>query len=191
MPSPSLDRADGYRAPRKHASAVAACHSEPKVNCCVARWSGGSQSDTTITMTESHGKRVMRVPDAGLSLLLRWSSAVIFVVFGAGKFLNHASEVASFRQYRLPYPERFVYAIGALEIVGGLLLLSGRLVRLAALALAGDMVGAIVVSGIDRGRVHQSDAGTGAAGSDGLRDPRWFSRPVPAPHWRATRRGER
>jgi uncharacterized membrane protein YphA (DoxX/SURF4 family) len=38
-----------------------------------------------------------------------------------------------------------------LEIVGGLLLASGVLVRLAALALAGDMVGAIVVSGLGRG----------------------------------------
>ena len=74
----------------------------------------------------------------------------MFVVFGAGKFLNHAFELASSRQYRLPDAEVFVYAIGALEIVGGLLLGSGRLVRLAALALAGDMVGAIVVSGIAR-----------------------------------------
>ena len=82
---------------------------------------------------------------------IRWSAGAVFVAFGAGKFVNHASELASFRHYALPAPEVFVYAIGALEIVGGLLLASGRLVRLAALALAGDMVGAIVVSGIGRG----------------------------------------
>jgi uncharacterized membrane protein YphA (DoxX/SURF4 family) len=72
-------------------------------------------------------------------------------VFGAGKFVNHGSELASFRHYTLPAPEVFVYVIGVLELLGGLLLASGRLVKLAALALAGDMVGAIAVSGIGRG----------------------------------------
>jgi uncharacterized membrane protein YphA (DoxX/SURF4 family) len=82
---------------------------------------------------------------------IRWAAAIVFVVFGAGKFVNHASELASFRQYALPRPDALVYAIGVLEIVGGLLLASRVLVRLAALALAGDMVGAIVVSGLGRG----------------------------------------
>jgi uncharacterized membrane protein YphA (DoxX/SURF4 family) len=82
---------------------------------------------------------------------IRWAAAIVFVVFGAGKFINHASELASFRQYGLPAPGAFVYFIGVLEIVGGLLLASGVLVRPAALALAGDMVGAIVVSGLGRG----------------------------------------
>ena len=72
-------------------------------------------------------------------------------MFGAGKFVNHGSELASFRQYTLPAPEVFVYVIGVLELLGGLLLASGRLVKLAALALAADMVGAIAVSGIGRG----------------------------------------
>jgi uncharacterized membrane protein YphA (DoxX/SURF4 family) len=82
---------------------------------------------------------------------IRWAAAIVFVVFGAGKFVNHASELASFRHYALPAPNTFVYVIGVLEIVGGLLLASGVLVRLAALALAADMVGAIVVSGLGRG----------------------------------------
>jgi uncharacterized membrane protein YphA (DoxX/SURF4 family) len=84
-------------------------------------------------------------------IAVRWAAAIVFVVFGAGKFVNHASELASFRQYAVPAPDAFVYVIGVLEIVGGLLLASGVLVRLAALALAGDMVGAIVVSGLGRG----------------------------------------
>jgi putative oxidoreductase len=83
--------------------------------------------------------------------VVRWTSAIVFLAFGASKFVNHASELASFRRYALPAPGVFVYLIGVLEISGGLLLASGRLVRLAALALAGDMVGAIVVSGIARG----------------------------------------
>lgn len=82
---------------------------------------------------------------------IRWSAAIVFVVFGAGKFVNHASELASFHQYALPLAGAFVYAIGGLEIAGGLLLLTGRWVRLASLALAIDMVGAIAVSGVGRG----------------------------------------
>ena len=77
----------------------------------------------------------------------------MFVIFGAGKFVNHASELASFRLYDLPAPEEFVYAIGALELAGGLLLAAGRWVRPVALLLAGDMLGAIVVSGIGRGEI--------------------------------------
>jgi putative oxidoreductase len=84
-------------------------------------------------------------------LVLRVAVGLVFVVFGAGKFTQHATEVDSFRTYGLPSPDAFVYAIGVLEIGGGLMLISGLLLPLAALALAGDMVGAIVVSGIGEG----------------------------------------
>jgi putative oxidoreductase len=77
----------------------------------------------------------------------------VFVAFGAGKFVNHASELASFKTYGLPAPDAFVVAIGVIELVGGLLLIAGRLTRAAALVLAGDMVGAIVVSGVARGEI--------------------------------------
>jgi uncharacterized membrane protein YphA (DoxX/SURF4 family) len=87
--------------------------------------------------------------------LARLVAATVFIVFGVGKFTAHESELASFRTYGLPWPEAFVYAIGVLEIAGGLVLITGRplAVRLAALALAGDMVGAIVVSGFKEGEV--------------------------------------
>jgi putative oxidoreductase len=81
----------------------------------------------------------------------RVAAGVVFVVFGIGKFTQHAREVDSFRTYGLPAPDAFVTAIGVLEIVGGLMLIFGLLIPLAALALAGDMVGAIVVSGIAEG----------------------------------------
>ncbi len=84
---------------------------------------------------------------------IRWASGVIFIVFGIGKFSEHASEVNSFDSYGLPAPDFFVHAIGGLEILGGTLLLAGLLTRLAALALAGNMIGAIVVSGIGQGEV--------------------------------------
>lgn len=73
------------------------------------------------------------------------------MVFGAGKFVNHSSELASFRSYDLPAPEVFVIVIGVIELVGGALLIMDRFVRPAALVLALDMIGAIVVSGIAKG----------------------------------------
>jgi len=82
---------------------------------------------------------------------LRLASGVIFVIFGLGKFVNHPSEASSFATYGLPHPGAFAYVIGVLELVGGALLLLGRLVLPMALLLAADMVGAIVVSGIGRG----------------------------------------
>lgn len=93
-------------------------------------------------------------PDSGVRgfmLAVRFTSAVVFVIFGVGKFANHASELASFEAYALPAPDIFVYGVGVVEIAGGVLLVFGPFVRLAALVLAGDMVGAIVVSGIARG----------------------------------------
>ncbi len=84
---------------------------------------------------------------------IRWTAGVIFVAFGIGKFVNHASELASFRLYGLPIPGAFTDATGGLEIVGGLLLAGGVLVRAAALALAIDMLGAIAVSGVGKGQV--------------------------------------
>jgi putative oxidoreductase len=82
---------------------------------------------------------------------LRVASGAVFVAFGVGKFVNHADELASFKTYGLPLPSVFVVAIGVIELIGGLLLIAGVFVRPAAVVLAGDMVGAIIVSGIARG----------------------------------------
>jgi putative oxidoreductase len=90
--------------------------------------------------------------DRGL-LLLRLASGGVFVAFGLGKFVNHASELASFKTYGLPAPELFVLAIGVIEVIGGVLLIAGVYTSLAALVLAGDMVGAIIVSGIAKGEI--------------------------------------
>jgi putative oxidoreductase len=86
-------------------------------------------------------------------LVLRLLSGGVFVVFGIGKFVDHASELASFKSYGLPAPEAFVVVIGAIELVGGVLLIAGILIRPAAVVLAGDMVGAIIVSGIVKGEL--------------------------------------
>jgi putative oxidoreductase len=84
---------------------------------------------------------------------VRWVSGLIFLVFGIGKFTQHAQEVESFQSYGLPAPDAFVYMVGVLEIAGGALLIAGLRTRLVALVLAGNMVGAIVVSGIGEGEV--------------------------------------
>lgn len=86
-------------------------------------------------------------------MLARVGAGAVFIAFGAAKFANHASEVDSFRTYGLPAPNAFVYAIGVLELVGGALLILGLATRIASLLLAGDMVGAIIVSGIGRGEM--------------------------------------
>jgi uncharacterized membrane protein YphA (DoxX/SURF4 family) len=88
-----------------------------------------------------------------LTLMTRVVPGGVFFVFGADEFVNHARNVDSFRLYGLPAPSAFSYAIGSLEIVGALALLSGIALLPAALALAGDMVGAIVVSGIALGEL--------------------------------------
>jgi putative oxidoreductase len=83
--------------------------------------------------------------------LTRWASAIVFMSFGLGKFINHGSETASFRGYGLPVPGDFADVIGILELVGGGMLLIGLGTRVAAALLATDMVGAVGVSGILRG----------------------------------------
>jgi uncharacterized membrane protein YphA (DoxX/SURF4 family) len=88
-----------------------------------------------------------------LTVGTRLVPGVIFVVFGADEFVNHARNVRSFTLYGLPSPSAFSYAVGTLEIVGALALLSGIALLPVAVALAGDMVGAIVVSGIALGEL--------------------------------------
>jgi len=89
------------------------------------------------------------------ALCTRLVTGAVFVLFGLGKFTSHAHEAESFQRYGLPAPGSFAYAIGVLEVVGGLLLVTGLLVRPIALALAGDMIGAIATAGrIDGGPVH-------------------------------------
>ena len=85
--------------------------------------------------------------------LVRLAAGVVFVAFGVAKLGAHAAEVDSFERYGLPQADAFVYLIGALEVGGGLLLVAGLATRLVALALAGDMAGAIVISGIGEGEV--------------------------------------
>ena len=49
----------------------------------------------------------------------RLASGGVFVAFGLGKFVNHASELASFTDVRAAGSELFVLAIGVVEVVEG------------------------------------------------------------------------
>ena len=77
----------------------------------------------------------------------RIAAGVVFVSFSFGKFIRHEAEAASFDRYGIPLPDLTTYLIGSLELVGGLMLVLGLAVPLAALALAGDMVGVIASAG--------------------------------------------
>jgi putative oxidoreductase len=83
--------------------------------------------------------------------LIRIGAGVIFVVFGLAKFVKHAEELEAFERYDLPAPGVMVYAVGVLEVVGGLALIAAVGVAFAALLLACNMAVAIVVSGLGEG----------------------------------------
>jgi putative oxidoreductase len=78
-----------------------------------------------------------------------------FVLAGlVPKFLFRGQTVASFDRWGLPAPELSVYAVGSLEVVGGLALVAGVAPRWVAAALAVDMIGALVTAGFVDGGVH-------------------------------------
>jgi putative oxidoreductase len=85
----------------------------------------------------------------------RIGSGAIFIGFGLSKFTQHAQETRAFDRYGLPDPDVLAYATGTLEVVLGAMLVLGLLTRLAALGMAGNMVGAIATGGrVDGGFVN-------------------------------------
>jgi predicted lipoprotein with Yx(FWY)xxD motif/uncharacterized membrane protein YphA (DoxX/SURF4 family) len=86
-------------------------------------------------------------PWAWVAAAARVASGVVFVAFSIGKFVRHDAEAASFERYGIPFPDLTTSLVGSLELVGGLMLIVGIATRLAALALAANMVGAIATAG--------------------------------------------
>lgn len=82
-----------------------------------------------------------------ITSVVRAAAGVVFVSFGVGKFTDHAGEVASFRHYGVPVSGLAVWAVGVVELVGGILLISGLFTRPAAALLAANLVGAVVTAG--------------------------------------------
>lgn len=79
---------------------------------------------------------------------VRIVAGLVFVGFSVPKFADHEREAAAFARFGFPEPGAIVYAVGALELVAGLLLVLGVAVRLAAAALAVDMLGAVSTAGV-------------------------------------------
>jgi putative oxidoreductase len=93
--------------------------------------------------------------------LLRIVAGAFFVSVSTGKFADHAQEAMDFDRYGVPVPDVAVYAVGVIELVGGLLLVVGLLTRPAAGLLALTMIGAISTAGrVDGGSFHLGVAPT-------------------------------
>jgi len=88
---------------------------------------------------------------AWLPTLVAVVAGVIFVSFGIPKFADHASEAVDFKRYEVPLPSLAVYFAGVVETVGGLLLIVGLFTRLAAAALALQMVAVVATAGRGEG----------------------------------------
>jgi putative oxidoreductase len=84
---------------------------------------------------------------AAATTVVRVVTGVFFISVSISKFTEHSKEVADFDRYGVPIPEVAVYVAGAVELIGGIALALGLLTRLAALFLAGDMIGAISTAG--------------------------------------------
>lgn len=98
---------------------------------------------------------------ARAATLVRVAAGAFFVFAGAGKFADHAKELADFERWGVPAADVAVYAAGALEVIGGLLLVLGLATRAIAAALAGEMVGAISTAGrVEGGAFHLGVAPT-------------------------------
>jgi putative oxidoreductase len=97
------------------------------------------------------GSRYRVGTSAYVTTAVRIVTGALFVMFSAGKFVDHAHEAKDFDRYGIPVPDVATYAVGALELVCGVLLVLGLTTRLAAVLLAIDMVGAIATAGVKEG----------------------------------------
>ena len=85
------------------------------------------------------------------TLLLRLMAGGVFFWEGLLKFVYVNQGVGRFTKLGIPFPHFTAAFIGYLEIVGGLLLLSGLMTRLIAVPFIGEMIVAILstkISGI-------------------------------------------
>src|SRR4051812_32620074 len=69
-------------------------------------------------------------------LVLRLVTGAFLVGVGIGKLTDRASEVADFRHYGVPLPDLAVPLAGVIEIVGGICVVAGLLIRPAAAIVA-------------------------------------------------------
>jgi uncharacterized membrane protein YphA (DoxX/SURF4 family) len=93
-------------------------------------------------------------PPRWWTLVLRVVLAAVYIPIGLGKFVNHDAYVERFERWGFGAAAgELALLVGVLEVACGLMLLAGVLPRLAALALAGNMVGALATAGrVDGGQ---------------------------------------
>jgi len=80
--------------------------------------------------------------------VVRVVAGVLFVVFAVPKFTDHARWVSDFGAYGLPASSLLVYGTGLAELLGGLALIAGVVVRPVAALLGLIMVGAVLLGGV-------------------------------------------
>ena len=101
---------------------------------------------------------IARLADPGRplwgTLVLRVALAALFIPVGLGKFVNHDTYTERFERWGFGAAAGEVaILVGIVEVTCGLMLLLGVVPRLAALVLAGNMVGALVTAGrVDGGQ---------------------------------------
>ena len=86
-----------------------------------------------------------------MAVILRVAAGLFIALAGVGKFADHAKEVHDFRGFGVPLAEIAVPLAGAIELVGGVLVIIGFLTRPAALAIAINLLGALFTAGINEG----------------------------------------
>lgn len=91
--------------------------------------------------------RIWRTSAPRATLLVRLLVGCVFLSEGIQKFLfPEALGVGRFVKIGIPAPQFFAPFVGAVEIVGGILLIAGLLTRVAAIALAIDISVAILTT---------------------------------------------
>lgn len=79
-------------------------------------------------------------------VILRLALGAVFIAHGLPKLTAPGGFVGFFNGIGIPAPSLMVLVVGAVEAIGGLLLLAGFGVRVAAALLAADMLGAILLA---------------------------------------------
>src|SRR5262245_58843597 len=88
------------------------------------------------------------------TLVLRVVLATVYIPIGLGKWVNHDEYVERFERWGFGAASgELAVLVGILEVVGGLMLLLGGGPRRVAVALTGNMIGALATAGrVDGGQ---------------------------------------